>query len=232
MGARSYSWQQQIKAHPIVSVLATLVIALIVLVIIGGYLLHWDWAGFNGNIKSGKTLWDWLQLLIIPAVLAFGVSVIYLTISRGEQEATKQRAKTEREVADDNQREAALQGYIDKISELLLHEKLRESQQTDEVRTLARVRTLTVLPRLDGKHKGSVLQFLHEAKLINQDKGIVSLEGANLREANLSGANLYKADLFGAELTECLLNKANLIETNLSNANLSNAGTIPVHLET
>ena len=197
-------------------------------VILGGYLFHWDWAGFNGKIKSGKTLWDWLQLLIIPAVLAFGGFVINLTISRGEQEATKQRAKTEREIADDNQREAALQGYIDKMSELLLHEKLRESQQTDEVRTLARVRTLTVLPRLDGKRKGSVLQFLHEAKLINQDKGIVSLEGANLREtklfgSDLTGANLYKADLFGAELTECLLNKANLIETNLSNANLSNA---------
>ena len=33
--------------------------------------------------------WDWLQLLIIPAVLAVGGYIINLTISRGEQEATK-----------------------------------------------------------------------------------------------------------------------------------------------
>ncbi len=95
--------------------------------------------------QPGKTLWDWLQLLIIPTVLAVGGYVINLTVSRGEQEATKQRAKTEREIADDNQREAALLAYLDKMSELLLEKELRKSTEDSEVRKIARVRTLTVL---------------------------------------------------------------------------------------
>src|SRR6266566_3327964 len=49
----------------------------------------------------------------------------------------------------DNQRETALQAYIDTMSELLLHEKLRDSAEEDEVRKIAHVRTLTILPRLN-----------------------------------------------------------------------------------
>lgn len=30
----------------------------------GGYTLNWTWTGFQGN-----TLWDWLQLLILPVAL-------------------------------------------------------------------------------------------------------------------------------------------------------------------
>ena len=35
-----------------------------VVVVIGGYGLHWTWTGFAGN-----TLWDWLQLMLVPFVL-------------------------------------------------------------------------------------------------------------------------------------------------------------------
>jgi hypothetical protein len=38
-----------------------LIIISILTLLIGGYLLHWEWTGFN------KTLWDWMQLLIVPA---------------------------------------------------------------------------------------------------------------------------------------------------------------------
>ena len=34
------------------------------IVLVGGYLFHWGWTGFD------KTLWDWMQLLIVPAALA------------------------------------------------------------------------------------------------------------------------------------------------------------------
>src|SRR5207248_2535918 len=148
-----------------------------------GYIFNWDWTGLDPYIspphtkdtdfQRGKTLWDWLQLLIIPAVLAVAGYIINLTISRGEQEATKQRDKTEHEIALDNQQELALQTYIDNISELLLHENLYKSVKDDEVQKIARVRTLTVLHRLDAKRKRSVLQFLHESKLIEGDKPII-----------------------------------------------------------
>ena len=146
MGARFRSWWQKIRRPLlVVGIIVASMLAIVTIVgIIGGYLFNWNWAGLRQ-----KTLWDWLQLLIIPAVLAVGGFVINLTISRSEQEATKQRAQSEREIAEDNQREAALQAFIDKLSELLLEKQLRQSTPEDEVRKIARVRTLTVLPRLD-----------------------------------------------------------------------------------
>lgn len=33
-------------------------------VTVGGYAFAWSWTGFQGN-----TLWDWLQLLLVPVVL-------------------------------------------------------------------------------------------------------------------------------------------------------------------
>ncbi len=41
------------------------VVALIVL-LIGGYAGHWAWTGFSDN----DTLWDWLQLLLLPIAIA------------------------------------------------------------------------------------------------------------------------------------------------------------------
>ena len=128
---------------------------------------------------------------------------------------------TQGKVADaenkENQRETALQAYIDKMSELLLHEKLRDSADDDEVRNIARVRTLTVLRGLDPIRKVSVLQFLYESSLINKDKCVISLHGANLSNvdlrivdlinANLSKANFYQANLIGANLDSANLNK-------------------------
>jgi Zn-dependent protease with chaperone function len=172
MGARLSSWWLKIKTHPITSTLIVLFIAFVVLVIFGGYKLNWDWTGFNGNSKSGKTLWDWMQLLFIPVVLAIAgfwfnhrerkAAELRAEIEQNaaerraeaEQEIEQQRTKAEREISEDSQREAALQAYINNMSELLLHEKLRESGPNDEVRKIARVRTLTVLPRLDGDRSG------------------------------------------------------------------------------
>jgi hypothetical protein len=43
-----------------------MVIALVagwIVTVIGGYALHWTWTGYSGN-----TLWDWLQMLLVPLV--------------------------------------------------------------------------------------------------------------------------------------------------------------------
>lgn len=90
----------------------------------------------------------------------------------------------------DNQRETALQVYFDKMSELLLIHKLRASAEDNEIRKIARARTLTVLPRLDRKRKRSLLQFLYESCLIEKANRIVDLTGVDLSGADLSGANL------------------------------------------
>ena len=208
MLARLRSWWQKTSKTLDAVIISSLVILLVLLVlIILGYGFNWPWTGLHG-----KTLYDWLQLLIIPAVLAVGGYLFNFTTGR-----------TEREVASDRQREDALQAYIDGMSELLLEKKLRESGEDDEVRKIARVRTLTVLPRLDGKRKAHVLQFLHEAGLIEKGKRIVDLDGADLSKANLLFTELIKADLSRANLSETNLSNTELIEAELSSANLFGA---------
>src|SRR5437660_42503 len=103
MGARLQSWWQFIKRQRVTIEF----IAIAIILILIGYLF--DWTGFNGYnqitiahtisgtnagtvvrtevSQPGKTLWDWLQLLIIPLVLAVAGYIINLTISRGEQDA-------------------------------------------------------------------------------------------------------------------------------------------------
>ena len=44
--------------------LVVTVLALVVLVV-GSYVFNWTWTGFRGN-----TLWNWLELLVLPAALA------------------------------------------------------------------------------------------------------------------------------------------------------------------
>src|SRR5947208_411800 len=144
-------WQKAKKPLEVICIIVVgiLAVALVVLIALA-YI-------FNVNVPGlhGKTLWDWLQLLIIPAVLALGGYLFTYTTSRNERAATEKRTQAEREAAEkraqaerdislDNQREAALQVYIDKISELLLRENLRKSEEDAEVRTIARVRTSTV----------------------------------------------------------------------------------------
>src|SRR5437763_4042440 len=88
-----------------------------------------DWTGF-----SRKTLWDWLQLLIIPVVLAGGG---YL-FGTWQHDTDQQRAL-------DQQQAAILQTYIDNMQDLLLNYNLLKSKPLDGVAILTRARTLTAL---------------------------------------------------------------------------------------
>jgi uncharacterized protein YjbI with pentapeptide repeats len=213
------SWKKARKSLEIVGIIIVgMLVTALVVVIILAYV-------FNMNVPGlhGKTLWDWLQLLIIPAVLAVGGYLFNYTITRAEQRNTQVRDQNEQAIALDNQRESALQGYIDNMSGLLLHEKLRESGEDDEVRKIARVRTLSVLPRLDKERKRSVLQFLYESNLIADGQSIIDLKGADLSEANLRGIDLQGADLAESILTKTDLREANLEQANLRAADLRNA---------
>jgi DNA-binding protein Fis len=165
------------------------------------------------------TLWDWLDLLIVPAVLAIGGYLFTRSENRATRVAAEQRAQDE-----------ALQAYLDGMAQLVTDKdrSLHRSPLSDRLRTVARARTLTVLSRLDGDRKARVLQFLYESVLINIEHPIVDvtradLSGANLRASSLSGAALVYADLYGADLRGAILSGANLYGANLSDADLSQA---------
>jgi len=144
MEERPRSWQQ-IKQHRVAIGVGAITLLVIIALIIVGY--RFDWTGFNRNNASSKTLWDWLQLVIIPAILALGGFWLNQIQTGREQRITQQQAELEHELTRDNQQETLLQAYIDKMSELLLKENLRDSKPEDEVRKIARVRTLSVLLR-------------------------------------------------------------------------------------
>jgi uncharacterized protein YjbI with pentapeptide repeats len=220
MRAKLRSWWKKIKQHWVAIVVVAIALVAVIVLIVLAY--KFDWTGFNSHIgpkldqnqqyRPEKTLWDWLQLLIIPLVLAVGALLF-----------NRANSRTEQKIALDNRRETALQAYIDKMSELLLHEKLRNSAEEDEVRKIARVRTLRVLPGLDNERKRNVIQFLHESHLINKDDPIIDLHEADLREACLDDAELKGANLSGAKLMEANLEQAKLMEANLEQAKLMRA---------
>jgi hypothetical protein len=163
---------------------------------------------------GNKTVWDWLQLLIVPIVLA--VASFWFTL----QQDTRQQATEDQRAQD-----AALQAYLDRIGEFMLKENgpLRESEEGDEVNTLARARTLTVLSRLDGDRKARVVQFLYESRLIAKERPVLDLRGADLNDVSLNNVDLSGANLSGIELRSANLQIANLQIANLQIANLINA---------
>lgn len=118
---------------------------------------------------------------------------------RAQQARLSEEAQRERELEIENQRaqDAALQAYIGSMERLLIEENLPATPEDSKIRVVARSRTLTVLPRLDGSRKASVLQFLYEAGLISGETTVVKLANANLSEAYLSGAYLIGAYLSG-----------------------------------
>ena len=116
-----------------------------------------------------------------------------------------------------------MQAYLDQMSTLLLEKNLRSSEEDSEVRTLARARTLTVLRRLDGKRKGSVLKFLSESRLIDEEDPVLYLAGTDLLGASLIGGELRRAYLSGAYLSGAYLSGAYLIGAHLIGTNLSEA---------
>ncbi len=191
------------------------------------------WTGF-----AGKTLWDWLDLLgaaiLIPVAIA--AATIWFSVQQNttslqlaqqqhnsDQKIAQQQHDSDQRIALDQQRQAVLKACEDDIRDLLLNKGLRASRPGDEVRTVARTEALLTLQQLDGTRKGLLMQFLWEADLVNQARGenvIISLRGADLKDADLIGADLEGADLRGANLEDAALIQANLTNADLSYTNL------------
>jgi uncharacterized protein YjbI with pentapeptide repeats len=167
---------------------------------------------------GGKTVWDWLQLLIVPVMLLLVPVGFTLVQDARQQQIAEQRAQDE-----------ALQAYLDQMSTLLLEKDLRNAKEGSEVLILARARTVTVMQGLDAEGNRNVVRFLAEAGLTGVGQSSLSLlEETDLSGVDLSGANLTDADLrdallLEAELLFALLRDANLSGADLYGANLTDA---------
>ena len=188
-----------------------------------------DSTGFGKSALESlqaKTIWDWMNLLLIPLILAGGVLLLNRSRRKMVRQSAEDNSTLKREIATDRQKEEALQAYFDRMTDLMLKDKLSKFS-TEEVRTVARIRTLTVLRGLDPKRKGFVLLFLKDSGLIDREAVIdlcgADLSGAHVAFASLSRVNLSEADLHGADLQGAGLSKAYLGGTSLRGANLVGA---------
>src|SRR5215210_1750274 len=197
---------------------------------------------------GGKPLWDWLQLLIVPLVIA--AIGFWFTASQNTrqqqienhraqqaQNIEDKRAQAERALAKQSAQDEALQAYLAQMSNLMLDKNLLESEHGDAVYTLAQARTATVMTRLDSGRNKTVLGFLWNSGLVGESSNVessvnlfrhIDLRGADLRGRNLSnaplrGASLDHADLRGAILVRADLRGASLGDTKLSDAIMSQA---------
>jgi uncharacterized protein YjbI with pentapeptide repeats len=158
---------------------------------------------------------------------------LYFTqqITQQQVQLSNKQHQTDLQIAIDQQRETTLKTYLDDMSSLLLDKHLRTSNPDDEVRQVARAKTLTALQRLDSDRKGALTQFLYRAGLIgnntpcceNPHPAIISLDGADLSKVNLKGAKMAQVDLTGADLEGANLEGASLDTAILFKANLHNA---------
>lgn len=158
------------------------------------YRRGWQWTGLseirpathrNGAVQPAKTLWDWLQLLVIPVFLA---GIAYL-LSNAQTERDRrhqdQREREQRRIAATAAQEERLRGYLAHISGLILQHGLQRSGKGADVRDVARAATLTTVARLDGDRRGFAVRLLFEARLLEQADPKVNLTDADLSAAVL-----------------------------------------------
>jgi hypothetical protein len=157
---------------------------------------------------------------LIAAVIALGGVGTAQMVGIALEDRRRQEA---RDLEAQRTREAALQNYFEAVGELLIEKPLRRSGPGDNLSTVVRAQTLSVLEGLDPDRKRILLLFLYESGLIHKDKPVVSLSGANLSRANLSRANLSRANLSGANLGGANLRGANLSQARLNEVDLSGA---------
>ena len=109
----------------------------------------------------GKTLWDWLQLLIVPAIL-IGVTFAWsATQTRSDNRREDRRIAADRAAAEEARQDATLQGYLDQMSGLMLDRETADLQ----ARTMrsGRSRARSPSPRFAAwteSGKAEVVQFL------------------------------------------------------------------------
>jgi hypothetical protein len=173
---------------------------------------------------------------LIAAVIALGgvgtAQMVSIALedqrTREARELEDRRTQEARDLEDQRANEAALQNYLEQVGALLIEQPLRRASPGDNLSTVVRAQTLSVLAGLDPDRKRTLLLFLYESGLIYARKLVVSLVAANLngaylRDAYLSGVNLSGANLIEAHLSRAYLREADLFKANLSGAGLGGA---------
>jgi len=198
----------------IAAVIGAFALSAAVAFIAAAYRRGWRWTGLPADPGDGspaapprpaKTLWDWLQLLIIPLVLALAAFALNATQDSRDRKQEDRRAARDRAIAADRAQEDTLRAYLQQMSDLITNQRLRATgrQGRSDVPTLERVLTLIALRRLNSERKSLVVQFLAESHLITRT--VIYRETARGPRVDVEGdpqVTLYHADLRGVVLRD------------------------------
>jgi hypothetical protein len=91
-------------------VLAGAAVALMTVAVIFGY-------------RYGITLWDWIKLLIVPAVIAGGGIWFNRQQRERELEIVREQREQDVKIAERRAQDEALQAYLDQMSDMLIPNK-------------------------------------------------------------------------------------------------------------
>jgi hypothetical protein len=200
---------------------ALISLSILLVIIISNWISNFKWSGFQK-----KSFWDWLQLLIVPLMLAFGA--FYLNYASETKD---------KQIAEERKQQELLKDYFSKMQTLIIEaNKLSKSQWEPlehfaneklpgQFQPIAQALTLAVLDELDGLRKGKVITYLAESGFITKETFTINLNGANLQKLELKGVSLNsviinKADMTGAKLTNLEFTDSDLGASNFSQANL------------
>jgi Pentapeptide repeats (8 copies) len=209
---RVYQEQRRRRSRMInLGLVATLFIVLYTLIIIS----YWS----NGIGYSGKSLWDWLGLLIIPVAITAGAIWFNNIQARREETIAYERAQDE-----------ALQNYLDQMSNLIVDHSLREQPRDSDICKLAQARTVAILLELDKDRKRRPLKLVRELGLVDRGDPVLSLRNADLHHADLSESALRAVALSRADLRNTNLRGSNLKGADLRNADMRGADLRDVDL--
>jgi hypothetical protein len=128
--------------------------------------------GTRSRRSPCRRLFQWMDILIVP--VAVGIGLYLLEQSQRRREENEQRRREE-----ERERAAALQEYLNQMSEDLKTQRFIRAEPSDEVGVAARARTLSILSILDPVRKGRVVKFLHEAGPVRSERPIIELVDAD-----------------------------------------------------
>lgn len=209
---------------------------------------HFDWTGTG---FENKTLWDWLQLLIIPLALAIIALLYNLASTRTEQKIATQRYEQDKQITKEHyeqdkqitkeryeqDKQIAKERY-EQDQQIALDKQREDLLQTylDRMSELLLEKQLATTPTDEVRNVARVraitILFQLDARRIGyvfaflKEAGLMSTASesiVSLQDANLSNINFSQAMLAKADLRKANLSEANLSEAILLEANLSGA---------
>jgi uncharacterized protein YjbI with pentapeptide repeats len=202
----------QFRKHLLFIFLLIILFGLFVILINFGYSIQST--GFpdsyspNGVFTRGKTLWDWLELLIVPIILT--ILAIYISNFQKNREISIEMLETQNR---------AIQDY-----HLLVTQTIMESKGNitlDVSKNLLRARTLAILSIISNQQKAALIQFIIESGLLNITSKCLDQRRFNLSNIEwlpgryenivLSGINMSKSHSCQSSFHQSIISGSNLI---------------------